>query len=85
MSKPESYFDWQLTFKKNNDQINNRKSNNNNENKNVIINSLGIPDYEFEAFMKNWKKKTFEKNTKSVSRIKINKKFNKEIIEGKTT
>lgn len=47
MSRTDSYFDWELSFRK--------KETNSYLHKEV--NSLGIPKNEFKEFMENWKTK----------------------------
>ena len=51
MSKSSSYFDWELTFRK--DRHSNKKV------KMDIdpINSIGIPKSKYKQFLKEWKKK----------------------------
>lgn len=59
MSKPNSFFDWQLTFRKKTDQIQKENFRNKINNNDVNINSLGISDKYFKDFMRNWKIKSF--------------------------
>ncbi|TFG27245.1 MAG: hypothetical protein EU532_07930 [Promethearchaeota archaeon] len=55
MSKPDSYFDWQLTFRKKADQIHKENLKKLPLNARINLNSLGISDNNFREFMKNWK------------------------------
>ena len=55
MSKPDSYFDWQLTFRNNTDQFNKENSNKISSHNKLNINSLGISDKVFKDFMRKWK------------------------------
>ncbi len=59
MSKPDSYFDWQLTFRNNTDQFNKENSNKISSHNKLNINSLGISDKVFKDFMRKWKLKNF--------------------------
>jgi len=49
MSKSNSYFDWELTFRK--DHPSAKKVENNQD----PINSIGIPTSKYKKFLKEWK------------------------------
>ena len=52
MSKAVSYYDWELSFRsKNKPKLNETKDE---------INLLGISEYKFKNFLKNWKEKNME-------------------------
>lgn len=55
MSKAASYYDWELSFKKNS------KTSWNSVDDADSFNSLGIPDNNFKEFMKKWKEKNLSK------------------------
>jgi len=51
MSKSNSYFDWELTFRKKhtaNKKVKEEKD---------IVNSIGIPISKYKKFLKEWKEK----------------------------
>lgn len=49
MSKAESYYDWELSFKNKSEKNQNLISDN--------LNSLGMPDNNFKEILKKWKEK----------------------------
>ncbi len=57
MSKPESYFDWQLAFRKNSDRSKKENMNKIYGSSKLKVNSLGISDKNFKDFMRKWKLK----------------------------
>jgi len=59
MSKPNSYFDWQSTFRKKIFQINKENLSKITHNNDVNVNSLGISDNAFKDFMRKWKNENF--------------------------
>jgi hypothetical protein len=64
MSKPDSYYDWELQFRKKaipsiielKNQNNKSEFNHTSKNAKITVNSLGIIDEHFKEFMKKWKK-----------------------------
>ena len=55
MSKPDFYFDWQLTIRKKEDQFHNKNLHKVPEKTKINLNLLGISDKYIKDFMKNWK------------------------------
>jgi len=53
MSKSNSYFDWELSFRKDNHSTKNVKKNLD------PINSIGIPASKYIKFLKEWREKNF--------------------------
>jgi hypothetical protein len=51
MSESNSYFDWELSFRKNNSSIKNLKV------KHEEMNSIGIPSSKCKQFLKEWREK----------------------------
>jgi len=51
MSKSNSYFDWELTFQKDNHSTKDVKKNQD------PINSIGIPTSKYKRFLKEWREK----------------------------
>ena len=51
MSKSNSYFDWELTFRKDHPSTKNVKT------ELDIINSIGIPIGKYKKFLEEWKEK----------------------------
>lgn len=56
MSGTDSYFDWELSFRKG-VQLRSSSSKKSNSYLHKEVNSLGIPKNEFKEFMENWKTK----------------------------
>ena len=57
MSRTDSYFDWELSFRKKGDQPRSSYSIKSNNILNKEVNSLGISPKEFKNFLENWKTK----------------------------
>ena len=56
MEKPESFYDWEKTFRK-------KKVRKRNEPKETrIINSIGLPHGFFKSYVKFWKSENLKKN-----------------------
>ncbi len=57
MSKPVSYFDWELCFRINTRLRNKSEFNRDTKHVKIKVNSLGIIDEHFKEFLKKWKMK----------------------------